>query len=73
MLSSTHPDRSASFGEGSDNLQQEQEDLDDVDVEGQRGEDVLLRTDGVLPVSYQELSVICQELQTHTDALTAKE
>lgn len=46
------------FGRGTDDLQQEKEDLDDVDVDGERGEHVLLRTDGVLPVSYQQLRVV---------------
>lgn len=45
------------FG-STDNLQQEKEDLDDVDVDGERGEHVLLRADGVLPVSYQKLRVV---------------
>lgn len=52
-----------SFGRSADNLQQEQEDLDDVDIDGERGEHILFRADGVLPVSYQKLRVVRQELQ----------
>ena len=48
---------------GADDLQQEEEDLDDVDVEGERSKHILIGTDGVLPVSYQKLRVVCQELQ----------
>lgn len=33
------------FGGGSNDLQQEKEDLDDVDVDGERGKHILLRTD----------------------------
>lgn len=51
------------FGRSADNLQKENEDLDDVDVDGERGEHVLLRSDGVLPVPYQQLRVVRQELQ----------
>lgn len=51
------------FGRGADNLQQEKEDLDDVDIDGERAEHVLLWADGVLPVSYQKLRVVRQELK----------
>lgn len=51
------------FGRGADDLQQEEEDLDNVDVDGERSEHVLLGTDGVLPVPYQQLCVVRQELQ----------
>ncbi len=46
------------FGWSANNLQQEKEDLDDVEVDRERGEHVFLWTDGVLPVSYQELGVV---------------
>lgn len=45
----------------SDNLQEEEEDLDDVDVDGERSEHVLLWADGVLPVPDEQLCVISQE------------
>lgn len=51
------------FGRSADNLQQEKEDLDDVNVDGERAEHVLLWADGVLPVSYQKLRVVRQELK----------
>lgn len=51
------------FGWSADNLQQEKEDLDDVDIDGERGEHILFWTDGMLPVSYQKLRVVRQELQ----------
>lgn len=51
------------FGRSADNLQQEKEDLDDVDVDGECAEHVLLWADGVLPVSYQKLRVVRQELK----------
>lgn len=46
-----------------DNLQQKKKDLDDVNIDGERSKHVLFRTDRVLPVSYQKLCVVCQELQ----------
>lgn len=55
------------LGRRADNLQKEKEDLDDVDVEGERSEHILLGTDGVLPVSYQKLRVVCQELRDRQD------
>lgn len=55
------------FGRSADNLQQEEEDLDDVDVEGERCEHVLLWTDGVLPVPQQQLCVVRQELRDKKD------
>lgn len=64
--SSTNPDSEQHLGilfGGADNLQYEKEDLYNVDVEGESGEHVLLLADGVLPVSYQKLRVICQELE----------
>lgn len=60
------------FVHSTNNLQQEKEDLDDVNVDGERGEHVLLRADGVLPVSYQELRVVRQELQDTQQTLTVK-
>lgn len=48
-------------GRRTDKLQQEKEDLDNVHVEGECSEHILLRTDGVLPVPYQQLCVVCQE------------
>ena len=47
------------FGRSADDLQQEQEDLDDIDVDGECGEHIFFRADGVLPVSYQQLCVVC--------------
>lgn len=44
------------------NLQKENEDLDDVDVEGKSSKDILIFGDGVLPVPYQKLRVVGQEL-----------
>lgn len=49
------------FGGSTNNLQQEKEDLDYIDVDGECSEHVLLWTNGVLSVSNQQLSVICQE------------
>lgn len=43
-------------------LQQKEEDLNDVDVDGQSSEHVLLLTDGMFSVSNQELGMIRQEL-----------
>lgn len=47
-----------------DNLQKENEDLDDVDVEGQSSKDILIFGDGVLPVPDQKLCVVGQELHS---------
>lgn len=44
------------------NLQKENKDLDDVDVEGKSSKDILIFGDGVLPVPYQKLCVVGQEL-----------
>lgn len=52
-----------SFGRGADNLQQEKEDLDDVNIDGECAEHILLWADGVLPISYQKLRVVRQELK----------
>lgn len=49
---------------GPNNLQKENEDLDDVDVEGKGSKHVLIFRDGVLPVSYQKLCVVGQELHS---------
>lgn len=57
------------FGRSADNLQQEKEDLDDVDVDGERAKHVLLWADGVLPVSYQKLRVVRQELKQEKNAV----
>lgn len=46
------------FGGSTDNLQQEKEDLYDVNINGERSEHVLLWTDGVFPVPYQQLCVV---------------
>lgn len=46
-----------------DNLQQSQEDLHDVGIDGKSAEHILLGADGVLPVSDQKLCVVCQELE----------
>lgn len=51
------------FGWSADNLQQEKEDLNDVDIDGERAKHILLWADGVLPVSYQKLRVVRQELK----------
>lgn len=40
------------FSRSADNLQQEKEDLDNVDIDGERSKHVLLWADGVLPVPY---------------------
>jgi hypothetical protein len=45
-------------------LQQAQEDLDDVDVDGERCEHILLWTDRVLPLADQQLCVVRQKLHT---------
>lgn len=47
---------------GTNNLQKENKDLDDVDIEGKSSKDILIFGDGVLPVSYQKLCVVGQEL-----------
>lgn len=47
-----------------DNLEQEEEDLNDVDVDVKCGKHVFLRTDGVLPVTEEELRVVGQELRS---------
>lgn len=49
---------------GPNNLQKENEDLDDVDVEGKGSKHVLIFRDRVLPVSYQKLCVVGQELHS---------
>lgn len=46
------------FSRSANNLQQEKEDLDNVNIDRERSEHVLLRADGVLPVSDQELRVV---------------
>lgn len=51
------------FGWRADDLQQEEEDLDDIDVDGESAEHILLRTNGVLSVPYEQLRVVRQELQ----------
>lgn len=55
-----------SVGAAADDLQQEEEDLDDVSVEGQSSKHILLGTQAMSSVPQQQLSVICQELHTHT-------
>lgn len=55
------------FG-GADNLQQGQEDLHDVRIDGKSAKHVLLRADRVLPVSDQKLRVVCQELQRQQES-----
>lgn len=57
------------FGWGTYYLQQEKEDLDDVDIDGERSEHILFWTDGVLPVSYQKLRVVRQELRDMQETL----
>ena len=47
---------------GTNELQEHEKDLDDVDVKGEGAEDVLFRADRVLPVAYQQLRVVRQEL-----------
>lgn len=42
-------------------MQQEKEDLDDVDIDGESAKNILIGANGVLPVSNQQLSVVCQE------------
>lgn len=49
---------------GTNDLQKENEDLDDVDVEGKSSKDILIFGDGVLPVPYQKLCVVGQELHS---------
>lgn len=61
-----------SLGGSADDLQQEEENLDDVDVDGESGEYVLLRTDGVLPVPEQELRVVRQELWDAGETVSAE-
>lgn len=73
-LHSVDPDwsrtpRVRSFGRSTNDLQQEEEDLNDVDVEGERCKHVLLRADGVLPVPQQQLSVVRQELRDDQQTL----
>lgn len=46
------------FSWSADDLEQEKEDLDNVNIDGERSEHVLLWADGVLPVSYQKLCVV---------------
>lgn len=46
------------FSRSSADLKDEHEDVHDVDVEGERPVDVLLRTDRQLPVSKKELGVV---------------
>ena len=43
-------------------LQEHEKDLDDVDVKGEGAEDVLFWVDRMLPVAYQQLRVVRQEL-----------
>ena len=43
-------------------LQEHEKDLDDVDVKGEGAEDVLFWADRMLPVAYQQLRVVRQEL-----------
>ena len=47
------------FGRGADDLEQEKEDLDNVNVDGERCKHVFFWADGVLPVPYQQLCVVC--------------
>lgn len=47
---------------GTNNLQKENKDLDNVDVEGKSRKDIFIFGDGVLPVPYQKLCVVGQEL-----------
>ena len=46
-------------------LQDEQEDLNNVDVEGEGSVDVLLWAEGQLAVTQEELGVVGQELRQH--------
>lgn len=55
-----------------DNLQQGKEDLDNVGIDGKSAEHILLWADGILPVSYQKLSVVCQELQQEQEKSSVK-
>lgn len=45
-----------------DQLEDKQEDVDNVDVEHNRGHDVLFRTDGVFLAASDQLRVVGQEL-----------
>lgn len=55
------------FGWRADDLQQEEEDLDHIDVDGESAEHILLRTNGVLSVPYEQLRVVRQE-QSESDS-----
>lgn len=46
----------------SDNLQEEEEDLDNVHIKGEGSKHILLWADGVLPVPDEQLSMIGQKL-----------
>lgn len=50
----------------SEDLEEEGEDVDDVEVNVERGEDVLLWTHGVALVPHEELGVKCQKLKQRT-------
>lgn len=54
------------------NLQQGQEDLHDVGIDGKSAEHILLGADSVLSVSDQKLRVVCQELQQEQENSSVK-
>lgn len=54
-------DQGDSFSRGPNDLQKEEEDLDNVHVDGERTEDVLLRADGVLAIPNEKLRVVGQK------------
>lgn len=43
-------------------VQEENKDLDNIDVEGKRSEDIFLRADGVRSVSNEQLCMVGQKL-----------
>lgn len=55
-----------------DNLQQGKEDLDNVGIDSKSAEHILLWADGILPVSYQKLCVVCQELEQEQEKKLCK-
>lgn len=63
----------SSLGRRSADLKDEEEDVNDVHVEGKSSEDVLLRADGQLPVPDEKLSVVDQKLKRGEETVTRRE
>lgn len=65
ISSKKDPKRSNAFicllGRASCDVQEEDKDLDDINIEGKRSEDVFLGADAVLSVSNEQLSVVSQK------------